>query len=317
MSLSNPIGGFLGLELNRGKMIWEDATLLNSGRSCLEYVLRSSNISKLYVPYYTCSAVIDTIEASSVAYELYPINSNLEPVDLSVLDKNDYFLYTNYFGIKDVFCRHLNSTFGERLIIDASQALFMSPPENAHTFYSPRKFVGVPDGGMLYTKNRIEDDLETAISYDKATYLMKRIDREPEESYKDFLENEARLAAEGIKKMSLLTRRVLESIDYDMVKSRRLANFQHVSRALDSSNLLKIDIQDVGCPMVYPYLVKQGERLRKLLIERRVFVPHYWPNVVDGYDGELASNIVPLPIDQRYDENDMDKVIEIINEYNN
>ena len=56
------IGGFFSLELpiNSKGELYPTAIKLNSGRACLEYVLRLHNYSKIYLPFYTCQVVLDT-----------------------------------------------------------------------------------------------------------------------------------------------------------------------------------------------------------------------------------------------------------------
>ena len=71
--------------------------------------------------------------------------------------------------------------------------------------------------------------------------------------------------------------------------------------------------------MVYPYAVSNGQELRKRLIENKVFVAKYWPNVLPckGFELEvsLANNVMALPIDQRYGVEDMERIVSIINEF--
>ena len=72
-------------------------------------------------------------------------------------------------------------------------------------------------------------------------------------------------------------------------------------------------------PMIYPFETEQGQNLRKKLIANKVFVAKYWPNV-DEWAGEeametwIANHILPLPIDQRYDEEDMKRIVDLIKE---
>ena len=60
------------------------------------------------------------------------------------------------------------------------------------------------------------------------------------------------------------------------------------------------------------------EELRKKLIANKVFVAKYWP-IVDEWAGEnaletwMANHILPLPIDQRYGKEDMERILNIIN----
>ena len=62
--------------------------------------------------------------------------------------------------------------------------------------------------------------------------------------------------------------------------------------------------------MVYPYMTNDAG-LRRRLIESKVFVALYWPGTSDC--DSLCDRILPLPIDQRYDEMGMKKIVEMVN----
>ena len=122
---------------------------------------------------------------------------------------------------------------------------------------------------------------------------------------------------EPMKKMSELTYRILGSIDFDEVMYRRRRNFEYLHQVLGPTNLLGIpDIRSFACPMVYPYCTHDSE-LRGDLISNNIFVATYWPNVFNWCKSEsiesiFAREILPLPIDQRYRDEDMERIIEII-----
>ena len=68
--------------------------------------------------------------------------------------------------------------------------------------------------------------------------------------------------------------------------------------------------------MVYPFLIEDSS-LRQRLIDNKVFVATYWPNVKQvttpgTIEYELTSNLIPLPIDQRYSSREMEMVLSII-----
>jgi hypothetical protein len=53
------------------------------------------------------------------------------------------------------------------------------------------------------------------------------------------------------------------------------------------------------------------------LIARKIFVPTYWPNVYnwtlpDSLEYRLTQNIVSLPVDQRYNTEDMKYMADIV-----
>ena len=66
--------------------------------------------------------------------------------------------------------------------------------------------------------------------------------------------------------------------------------------------------------MIYPLMTSRSTELRQKLIGNKIFVATYWPNVSEwckegAVENELCSETVPLPIDQRYDLNDMKRIL--------
>ena len=116
--------------------------------------------------------------------------------------------------------------------------------------------------------------------------------------------------------MSQFTRRIMMSIDYEQVVARRRGNYRMLDEALHDKNGIKLPLAADAVPMVYPFLTGD-DSLRQRLIDNKVFVATYWPNVLDCCDEgcndyQLTKHLLPLPIDQRYDEVDMKRIIELI-----
>ena len=112
---------------------------------------------------------------------------------------------------------------------------------------------------------------------------------------------------------------MMESIDYAKAAQRRLENYHCLDSALNGTNRLNFRTGYGDIPMVYPYMT-DNESLRKILIDHKIFVATYWPNVFDwcnesDLEHELAKKILPLPIDQRYAAEDMERIIKTIREY--
>ncbi|WP_221406816.1 hypothetical protein, partial [Elizabethkingia anophelis] len=171
------IGGYFQLELCENKPFqYSDLILLNTARNCLEYILRAKGYKKIYIPYFTCDVLLEPINKLNIDYQFYDIDDSLEPIfDYDRVGGNEVFLATNYFGIKTKFIEDLSSKV-KNLIIDNAQAFFAKPLLGIDTFYSPRKFVGVSDGGILATKKILEGSLEKDFSYERMSHLLKRID---------------------------------------------------------------------------------------------------------------------------------------------
>ena len=321
-----PIGGYFSLELNDGWECHHDAVHLNAGRYALEYILKARKYRKVYIPYYICDSVLQPFQRQGVDFEFYHINELLEPATELLPKYDEAVLYVNYFGLKnriaDTFCYAYKNT-----ILDYTQA-FYSEKGNKYddntiqcdTFYSCRKFFGVPDGAYLYTDSYIDEELPQDESFERMTFLTKRIDRSPQEGYADFHANDKGLATVGMRKMSRLTEGMMRSIDYSAKANKRIHNFHVLDKTLHESNRFKW-VMDYGTvPLVYPYYVEDGARLRQHLIANKVFCARYWPNVLewcnsDDWEYQLTKDLVCLPIDQRYAEEDMRFILDCIDSY--
>lgn len=313
--VDKPIGGYFELELPLKKEFHTNAIALNSGRYCLEYILRCRKYSKIYVPYYTCDSAVEPIIKLGIPYEFYHIDENYRIINDISISASEALLYTNYWGMQSEYCSELSLKYGPQLILDYTQAFYANPINGIDTFYSCRKFFGVPDGGYLYTNALVDFDIEIDESYSRLDSLVKRIDLSPEDGYRDFRICSERFRDLSIRYMSRLTRRLMASIDYEGVAKKRRANYELLQMALGGTPL-----SDGIVPMIFPYKVKDGPKKRKYLINNGIFVAKYWPNVEmwtgkDAIETSMANNILPLPIDQRYDKEDMEKIImEISNE---
>ena len=314
-----PIGGYFSLELSHYEEYHKDAIRLNTGRNCLEYILRVRQYKKVYIPYYTCEVVLEPFKKLGIPYEYYHIDIHLEIRDRFTLKEGDALLYTNYYGLKQRYVEQLAEKIGNRLIVDNTQAFYAMPLPGIDTFYTCRKFFGVPDGAYLYTDKLLDVELEQDHSYDRMLSLTKRIDLSPEAGYQDFRDTSKALVGQPIKRMSRLTQRMMQGIDYEAAAQQRSTNYQILHAALGKENNLKLPLDDDAVPMIYPYFVPV-EELREKLIRNKIFVARYWPNVLewckkDDFEYQLAENLVCLPIDQRYDEEDMKEMLEYINEF--
>ena len=310
------IGGYFELELQNRHHYHNDALQFNTARNCLKYVLLTRKYEKVFIPFYTCKVILQSIQELGIGYEFYQINESLEPLFLPSLNPGEAFLYTNYFGLKQNCVTYLAALYGNRLIVDNAQAFFADPVSGIDSFYSARKFFGVPDGAYLYTDSRVSEGFETDSSFSRCAHLLKRLDLCAEIGYMDFCANESSLDGQPIKLMSKLTQRLLQSIDYEYTKEQRLANFRFLKTALQNNNLLQFSTDDNTIPMVYPYL-SMNENLRDVLIANKIYVACYWPEVLrcckeTSWEYTLAHNLCCLPIDQRYGQREMERIVSIL-----
>ena len=312
------IGGYFSLELPLCEEYHKDAIRLNTGRNCLEYILRSREYKKVYIPYYTCEAVMEPVNKVGIQFEFYHIDIHFEIRDRFTLKDDEALLYTNYFGLKQRYIEQLAEQLSSQLIVDNTQAFYANPIQCVDTFYTCRKFFGVADGAYLYTDKLLDDEFVQDESYDRMAHLLKRIDLSAEQGFANFRKVDDGLDNQPIRKMSKLTHRIMQSIDYEAAAKKRRENFQILHKALGKENYFDLTLEEIDVPMVYPFLSnKQG--LREKLINRRIFVARYWPNVLEWtsdkeFEHLLASQMLPLPIDQRYGKEEMNFIINTIHE---
>ena len=143
-----------------------------------------------------------------------------------------------------------------------------------------------------------------------------RTDKNAEFGYSTFNENEKTLANNPIKKMSRLTQKLMTSIPYEEIAKKRINNFYYLHSVLKNVNQINISEIVGQVPMTYPLLL-EDDNLRGELIRKKIYTPHYWPNVLDwapnkSLEYKLSKKMVFLPIDQRYTKKDMNRILEAL-----
>lgn len=303
-------GGYLPLELKHGKAYYDfdnDKIIkTNSGLTAIYCALKCINPKRVYLPYFVCPTVDNLVSSMGFDISQYHINGNFQPIDLEC-SPEDCVLLVNYFGLNTGMimqnCTHFNN-----VIIDNTQAFFSEPVfrKNVYNVYSCRKFIGTPDGGYLIGIDLPEFDLEQDQSSKRAAFLMMQYEYGVNGAYADSLENYSQIKDER-KRMSILTEKILESTDYDFVRYKRSENFREISKCLSSYNELDFVLSENDVPYSYPFMA--GKDIRSKLVEQKIYIPWIWKekllNVNWGTAERDFANIYHLPIDQRYDKDDM------------
>lgn len=94
-----------------------------------------------------------------------------------------------------------------------------------------------------------------------------------------------------------------------------MKNFRVLHNILGITNRLKLDDATMT-PSVYPYL-SSSKSLREKLLENKIYVSRFWKHVLTNelankFEKDLAEYLIPLPIDQRYDEQDMQYIANMV-----
>ena len=313
------LGGYLELELPAsGEGFHETALALNSGRNALRYVLEARGTRSLALPRYICDSVLEPAVEMGIETTFYHLDDSFEIVDEPEVGERCQLLYVNYFGLKANYCAELAGRLGDKLILDYSHSFHRLPLGGIDTFYSARKFFGVPDGSFLYTTSRLPRELERDVSWDRTGHLLGRIDEGASVHHSAFTRNEEALSGTPVRWMSKLTHRILAGVDHSFVRSTRTQNHLFLHAALKEANELAIPGTVAGeTTIAYPYLRSGGAKLRQHLWDERIYVPILWPSARErtkpgSVEERLVEELIPLPIDQRYSTRDMTRIIRAI-----
>ena len=68
---------------------------------------------------------------------------------------------------------------------------------------------------------------------------------------------------------------------------------------------------------MYPLWIEKGREVRKELQKEKIYIPTLWPDVFqhcpeDSLEYQMAADILPLPVDQRYGIREMQYLVEEI-----
>lgn len=303
------IGGYIELDTYHLPMLHRNAIALNCGRNCLAYLFKSRNIKKLKVPYFICNSIFNVCDREGVQKVYYHIDSSFRPVSDLTLESDEWLYLVNLYGqiSNDEIERYVEKY--DRVIVDQANDYFVEPLPGVDTFYTCRKWFGVADGAFLYTDKPLAEEFPQDESYDRMKFLLGRYERTANEFYTGYNANNKYFADQPIKRMSKLTGNLLHGIDYGFVENRRRDNFRYLHQRLGSINQLKLK----DGLFMYPLMLENGAALRKRLQAEKIYIPTLWPTVFevaekDGIEYQMAENILPLPIDQRYEIDDMEYI---------
>lgn len=303
------------MEAANGKAYHNAAIALNSGRHCLEYILRKRNISKIYIPEFMCYTVAAVCNKCRCNYEYYPIQRNFLP-DLKKEPGNGEYVYlVNYYGqLSNKILGGLARKY-RNVIVDNVQAFFQMPLEGIDTIYSCRKFFGVPDGGYLYTTLAVPENMNRDVSYERMKFVLGRYEQGANVFFKEASQNNTFFDHEPVKLMSKITENILKGVDYQIAIEKRKRNFNILHKYLDGINELSIVCPEG--PFMYPFYARNGAIFREKLIAKKIYIPCLWGDVFDvahsdSVAWEYAGNILPLPCDHRYGKAEMEYIIENI-----
>ena len=321
-----------------------DIVLTSTGRTAILLALTNIEIINPKVkkvallPTFSCDSVYEPFRKMGYKIIQYPVDDSLQCRDISneILDDVGVILIHRYFGFNTFQNKDLIDTAKKKgiyIIEDKTQCLFSCFDNLDADYYvaSIRKWMGVLDGGILFSRNSkilnkpsCKDEklekikLEAEIS--KFFYINEN-KGEKEVFLKKYKEAEELINSQDtIYKMSDISLAILSNEDIDFLKNQRKNNYISLcNRIKDKKILIYPDLPKCVVPLYCPILVSKRDDLQEFLKQNNIYAPIIWPKENDlglAKCGSLYTNLLSIPIDQRYDENDMIRIANCINEFN-
>lgn len=295
-----------------------DALGFNTGRSAIYAAVLTLEAKRVWLPAWLCPTVREFLLAQGTEVLEYHIDSCFQPlIRDSELRPTDSVVWTNWLGCVPREHRHrVIARFGARLIIDNCHACFDAPEPLALNVYALRKVVGVPHGAFLVGMDLSEEVLPHEVETLEGARFLEISEAEG---------SNAAYAAHGAysekigghyARMHPLVTQALAGLSWERIVLTRRRNLAILARAFPEFIAPNMDIT-CGMPIWYPFYVTDDAGLRERLVESHVWVPRLWKRVLampDATPTELAMAqwLMPLPMDQRYSEEDMHALVRTV-----
>lgn len=334
-------GGMFGLEqalaatqADEPEFMREPRLLFLSARCALQFLMNSLQPPQVWMPSYLCCSMIDAVDQRVSALKFFPVGYDLEITSLDWLDlllPGSLVVLIDYFGFP---CDdHVTSEVrarGALVLEDASQALLSTHVGRQGDFllFSPRKIVGVPDGGILRSAGDAalppakllpppHEWWPTALD---ACIARREYDKFGNERrwFDLFRQLEAAYPL-GPYRMSELSEVLLENVfDYPAIAQARRANYACLAEVLADHALFK-KLDEDTVPLGFPIRLKKRDKVRQFLISQGVYPPVHWHTnecvpAQFAASHRLSAHLMTIPCDQRYGLDDMARIASLIKE---
>ncbi len=325
-----------------GKCTW-----LRSGREALHLVALNLNPIKnlpiVLMPAYCCHSMVDPFEKAGWKVEYYRLNEDLT-VDLDYLTNalaNGFpkaVLSMNFYGsasTKEAVDCIKKSNPECKVIEDFSHCTFsLAGIYNSRVDYyvtSIRKSVGVCDGSVIISKEPLDESFveegETEFVSSrrdcqkiKAEYTYSQDKEQKGLFFPELRRQEGELDAfAGVHRISMTGKEMLGVLDGEMISYARRCNMKHILELLDGKveNVPGIERCLDGAPFSLPILLKNRDEVQQKLAKRGVYAPVLWP-ICDqaretcSVSARMADEMLSIPVDQRYNYDDIEEIAKII-----
>ncbi len=312
------------------------------GRTALDIIIedliREDKIHSVYMPSYCCFTMIEPFKKHGIKVVFYDVIPGKEGIESNYTENTcDVVFLIDYFGYlsdKTLEFAKSEKKKDKTIIYDMTHSLFCMFDKQSwfdYVFGSVKKWMGVNAGFVAkkekwYTFPELSSNDRFLELRNKAFDLKAEFIRNPESVDKNrFLKwfSQAEEVIESDYKYygpDSRSIRILQTADIQELRKKRLANAQIIIDGLegiDGVAVLYKKVEDSECPLFVPlYIADYRDDLRKYLISNNIYMPVHWPisdlHCLNSSNDELFRKELSCVCDQRYDEQDMCRIVEAI-----
>ena len=301
---------------------WRTVSAYGSARAALAALLAFRGITRLWLPAYSCTALAHAAAPCEPCW--YGVDASLAP-DLGQLARSvrrgDAVLVIDYFGrAAGPGLAALAASRPEVLWIeDRAQAMDHGVDPFADVvLYSPRKLIGVGEGGLLVANGALPTPSGPPAHRPAQAQVARAADPEGHDPAAWFPQFRAQEAAFGIDDapMGEPARAVLGRVAAAPLARRRRANAAILANRLDDLALWSGGRVDFT-PMAFPIRVQDCAALAAKLAIEGIYCARHWADLPSDaaefpLAHRLAGEVLSLPCDHRYDAADMLRVVDAV-----
>lgn len=313
---SDENGGYLTIDAIFGENIdhfnlqTKSIKLFALARHSLIAILNVRSPKAIWMPKFTCQSLQKTAIAYGTKVKLYSINEHFLP-ELTYVDDSELVVVNNYFGLlksSQLFSGWLSLWRPGQIVIDNTHSLSVcSEFPNYMNFISPRKFLPVTDGGMLFDdKNEILDRHmpdNKDISWPRISWLYRLIDEggrhESYQEYKNYRENLQNLE---YLRISSLTHYLLRHYDIKKIISNRNAVFNSLLNHIPIHRYFSnFTTDNLSSPIGFPIYVDDPRMIQRLLAKNRIYCAQFWPELysntsLNDFESKILGTLLFIPL---------------------
>lgn len=328
----------------------ESQYFFSSGRSAILAVIQLAKAQgkKVALPYFTCHSVIEPFVKMGCEIIYYPIELNLKVdigkmLDFCFLEQPYILLYHDYFGLNEgEKWNKIFNAYKYKLIFvnDQTHSFFAKKKRDSsnYSLMSIRKWGGIAEGGFLKViagsdselvyDSRPEDDLRweyyAKASHLKEAYLSGDTSVSKDDFRNLFYRSESFFDTEHgiypINQIGIFTWNELLQSDF---AAKRIANFQTLEDGwMDEWGSWGIPVFQYSngiTPLYFPVLLRMERlKLQTFMATHRVYAPIVWPKsplIQSSGDDTLYSQLLCIPIDQRYGDCEMNRILTLLADF--